>query len=97
MGIIPCTHQSEQLALYSAECGHFLPAQLVYRRRQLTLQNTICGRNPITVLLSLLQYEYAGKPEADNVRFNFVRYEQSSQCTSGRDSSVSYVSGVLTP
>lgn len=63
----------------------------------LTVQNTICGRNPITVLLNLLQYEYAGKPGADSVRFSFVRYEQSSKCTSGRDSSVSYVSGVLTP
>jgi len=27
--------------------------------------------------------------------FTFVRYEQSSKCLNGRDSSVSYVSGVL--
>jgi hypothetical protein len=27
--------------------------------------------------------------------FTFVRYEQSSQCLTGRDSSVSYVSGIL--
>jgi hypothetical protein len=27
--------------------------------------------------------------------FTFVRYEQSSKCVSGKDSSVSYVSGVL--
>lgn len=77
--------------------GHSNAAQLPRLNDQLTTQNTICGRNPITVLLSLLQYEYSGKAEADSVRFNFVRYEQSSQCTSGRDSSVSYVSGVLTP
>lgn len=81
---------------------HYRPTQntpqlLLLAEDTLTLQNTICGRNPITVLLNLLQYEYAGKASAENVRFNFVRYEQSSQCTSGRDSSVSYVSGILTP
>lgn len=61
------------------------------------MQNTICGRNPITVLLNLVQYRYAGKPGAEDVHFNFVRYEQSSRCETGRDSSVSYVSGVLRP
>ena len=58
-------------------------------------QNTICGRNPITVLMRLVQYAHA----ADEVKptFTFVRYEQSSKCMTGRDSSVSYVSGVLRP
>ncbi|RSH87910.1 uncharacterized protein EHS24_000428 [Apiotrichum porosum] len=60
-------------------------------------KNTICGRNPITVLLHLIQHEYAGKPGADDVTFDFVRYEQSSKCKDGRDSSVSYVSGILRP
>lgn len=60
-------------------------------------KNTICGRNPITVLLNLMQYRYGGKAGAENVHFNFVRYEQSSRCMTGRDSSVSYVSGVLRP
>ncbi|ODN78410.1 AmmeMemoRadiSam system protein B [Cryptococcus amylolentus CBS 6039] len=56
-------------------------------------KNTICGRSPITVLLNLVQHVYAdraGKPE-----FTFVRYEQSSRCVTGKDSSVSYVSGIL--
>jgi AmmeMemoRadiSam system protein B len=60
-------------------------------------KNTICGRNPITVLLNLVQYRYGGKAGAEDVHFNFVRYEQSSRCKTGRDSSVSYVSGVLRP
>lgn len=58
-------------------------------------QNTICGRAPITVLLHLVKTIYAGKPEAEQPHFSFVRYEQSSQCFSEHDSSVSYVSGVL--
>ncbi|WWC65628.1 AmmeMemoRadiSam system protein B [Kwoniella dejecticola CBS 10117] len=58
-------------------------------------KNTICGRNPITVLLHLIQHIYSEGPEEKKPVFSFVRYEQSSQCVSGRDSSVSYVSGVL--
>ncbi|KAL7424910.1 hypothetical protein Q5752_000597 [Cryptotrichosporon argae] len=58
-------------------------------------KNTICGRNPITLLVALIQHLYAKKPEAEQPHFVFVRYEQSSQCVSGRDSSVSYVSAVL--
>jgi predicted class III extradiol MEMO1 family dioxygenase len=49
------------------------------------------------VLLNLVQYRYGGKAGAEDVHFNFVRYEQSSRCKTGRDSSVSYVSGVLRP
>ncbi|KAK8849469.1 AmmeMemoRadiSam system protein B [Kwoniella newhampshirensis] len=56
-------------------------------------KNTICGRNPITVLLNLVQHVY--KDKAQKPQFTFVRYEQSSKCLNGRDSSVSYVSGVL--
>jgi predicted class III extradiol MEMO1 family dioxygenase len=58
-------------------------------------QNTICGRNPITLLVDLLQSLYADAPTEQQPKFTFVRYEQSSRCESGRDSSVSYVSGVL--
>ncbi len=57
------------------------------------MQNTICGRNPITVLVSLVQHLY--KDKEAKPEFTFVRYEQSSRCVTGRDSSVSYVSGVL--
>ncbi len=49
------------------------------------------------MLLNLVQYRYGGKAGAEDVHFNFVRYEQSSRCKTGRDSSVSYVSGVLLP
>lgn len=76
-----------------AHQGEFVDRQ----HGQSDLQNTICGRNPITVLLNLVQHRYAGKPGAENVHFNFVRYEQSSRCETGRDSSVSYVSGILRP
>lgn len=40
---------------------------------------------------------YGGTPAADCVNFAFVRYEQSSMCMNARDSSVSYVSGILRP
>jgi predicted class III extradiol MEMO1 family dioxygenase len=47
------------------------------------------------VLVSLVQYLYKEQEEEKAPEFVFVRYEQSSRCVSGRDSSVSYVSGVL--
>jgi predicted class III extradiol MEMO1 family dioxygenase len=52
-------------------------------------QNTICGRNPILLLLTMLEHEQA------DVVVKFVRYEQSSKCVGLRDSSVSYVSGLV--
>lgn len=57
-------------------------------------QNTICGRGPISLLVQLIQFVHA-EQEGPKPEFVFVRYEQSSQCVSGDDSSVSYVSGVL--
>jgi hypothetical protein len=64
--------------------------------RKLRWQNTVCGRNPITVLLQLLTH-VAQVDGQDDYEFVFVRYEQSSKCMTGSDSSVSYVSGVLRP
>ena len=52
-------------------------------------ENTICGRNPIQVLLKLMEvsaFEYAAE---------FVRYAQSNAVRSVRDSSVSYASAVI--
>ncbi|XP_006659272.1 protein MEMO1 isoform X2 [Oryza brachyantha] len=49
-------------------------------------ENTICGRHPISVFLNMLQHC------SSKVKIGFVRYEQSSQCKSMRDSSVSYAS-----
>lgn len=52
-------------------------------------RNTVCGRHPIGVLMGALEID------EDRVagRFKFVRYEQSSECTTTADSSVSYASG----
>ncbi|KMZ75764.1 Protein MEMO1 [Zostera marina] len=51
-------------------------------------ENTICGRHPISVFLHML------KNSLKNISINFMFYEQSSQCKSMRDSSVSYASAV---
>ncbi|KAJ7487653.1 MEMO1 family [Mycena galericulata] len=51
-------------------------------------KNTICGRHPIGVLLGALA---ALEPER-KAELKWVRYEQSSECLSVRDSSVSYAS-----
>lgn len=56
-------------------------------------KNTICGRHPIGVLvgaLAALEREHAKKPEV-----KWVRYEQSSECMTVRDSSVSYASAYV--
>ncbi|KAK3283050.1 hypothetical protein CYMTET_9238 [Cymbomonas tetramitiformis] len=52
-------------------------------------ENTICGRHPIGVLLNVVQFN-SGKFDV-----KFVQYEQSSQCQTANDSSVSYASGVF--
>uniref|UniRef100_A0A0E0LTI3 MEMO1 family protein n=1 Tax=Oryza punctata TaxID=4537 RepID=A0A0E0LTI3_ORYPU len=49
-------------------------------------ENTICGRHPISVFLSMLKHC------STKIKIGFVWYEQSSQCRSMRDSSVSYAS-----
>jgi hypothetical protein len=57
-------------------------------------KNTICGRHPIGVLLGALtelQDKYTKSP-----RLQWVRYEQSSQCLTIKDSSVSYASAYIT-
>jgi AmmeMemoRadiSam system protein B len=52
-------------------------------------QNTICGRNPILLLMHTLQI--AKTPLA----ITFVHYTQSSQCLSLDDSSVSYAAALV--
>lgn len=51
--------------------------------------NSICGKHPISILLQVMRS--SGLP----LQVQFVQYEQSSQCKNFRDSSVSYVSGVV--
>lgn len=56
-------------------------------------KNTICGRHPIGVLLgalAALEREQAKKAEVQ-----WVRYEQSNECLTVRDSSVSYASAYV--
>lgn len=55
-------------------------------------QNTICGRHPIGVLIAALAALEEG---GTSMQLQFTRYEQSSQCISVRDSSVSYASAFV--
>ncbi|KZT74664.1 UPF0103-domain-containing protein [Daedalea quercina L-15889] len=58
-----------------------------------TTKNTICGRHPIGVLLGALAVLQS---QGRVPHLKFVRYEQSSQCQTVRDSSVSYASAYIT-
>lgn len=59
-------------------------------------KNTICGRHPIGVLLGALsEIERGLEGESKNVTMKWVRYEQSSQCRTISDSSVSYASAYV--
>jgi predicted class III extradiol MEMO1 family dioxygenase len=56
-------------------------------------KNTICGRHPIGVLLgALAELETTGSVKP---RLQWVRYEQSSECETVKDSSVSYASAFV--
>ncbi|TFK77055.1 UPF0103-domain-containing protein [Pluteus cervinus] len=55
-----------------------------------TTKNTICGRHPIGVLLGALAALESEKEIHPTLKW--VRYEQSSACSTVRDSSVSYAS-----
>ncbi|KAH9287511.1 hypothetical protein KI387_031628, partial [Taxus chinensis] len=59
-----------------------------FRDYLLEYENTICGRHPISVFLHML------KNCSVRMNISFIQYEQSSQCRSMRDSSVSYASAV---
>jgi len=56
--------------------------------------NTICGRHPITVLLFAAQ-KCQGS-QSKSFSFSLAKYAQSSQCRLQSDSSVSYVSMLVT-
>ncbi|XP_057524839.1 uncharacterized protein LOC130804429 [Amaranthus tricolor] len=57
-----------------------------FKNYLLKFDNTICGRHPISVFLHML------KNISTKIKIKFLRYEQSSECKSMRDSSVSYAS-----
>jgi len=55
-----------------------------------TYHNTICGRNPILLLMQMMTLVSDGK-----FKMEWLHYAQSSQVIDAGDSSVSYASGVL--
>ncbi|OQV23226.1 Protein MEMO1 [Hypsibius exemplaris] len=57
--------------------------------------NTICGRNPILVLLGTVE-TVKKNSDKQNLALKFVQYAQSSPCKTTKDSSVSYASASLT-
>ncbi|KAL3874656.1 hypothetical protein ACJMK2_037638 [Sinanodonta woodiana] len=57
-------------------------------------QNTICGRFPIGIMLNAVD-AIRQNGNRYKMSFKFVKYDQSSQCKSMRDSSVSYAAGAL--
>ena len=56
--------------------------------------NTVCGRHPIGVIMSALEFVKADRPDGKQGHFHFLRYERSSDAVDVADSSVSYVSAI---
>jgi len=56
-------------------------------------QNTICGRNPICVMLQAA--EHFRQMNNHNHEMRFLKYSQSNKCRSANESSVSYAAGAL--
>ncbi|KAK0410138.1 hypothetical protein QR680_004970 [Steinernema hermaphroditum] len=56
-------------------------------------QNTICGRNPISVMLQAA--EHFRQMNNHTAEFRFLKYSQSNKCRNMKDSSVSYAAGAL--
>jgi len=63
----------------------------IYQKYQKEFENTICGRNAISILLNLIQ----NSSKKDKMKLEFVHYSQSSKANKSGDSSVSYGGGVL--
>ncbi|KAE8226275.1 hypothetical protein CF319_g1109 [Tilletia indica] len=87
-GMLAITHSASSTPSKTAGEAHARFA--AYLRET---KNTVCGRHPIGVLLGAL----ASLEEKEAVRSEcrFTRYEQSSQCMTVRDSSVSYASAFV--
>ncbi|KAL1957630.1 hypothetical protein VTO42DRAFT_5741 [Malbranchea cinnamomea] len=78
-------------------CGH----TRIFREALRNTGNTVCGRHPIGVIMAALEAVKGSESSASDTlessglfkgKFNFVRYERSSDPISVSDSSVSYVS-----
>lgn len=99
---VPAIHESisacDKACMSAIACGKPEAFLAVLRNTG----NTVCGRHPIGVIMAAIQeMEHAagggdgdGDGDADVARgrFNFTRYERSSDAISISDSSVSYVS-----
>ncbi|XWS72707.1 hypothetical protein CRYUN_Cryun02cG0063600 [Craigia yunnanensis] len=57
-----------------------------FKQYLLEYENTICGRHPISVFLHMLTNS------STKIKIKFLRYEQSSQCKTMRDSSLRFLS-----
>lgn len=57
--------------------------------------NTICGRHPIGVFLNMVAELKGGASNGHRMDLKFLKYAQSSQVKSPRDSSVSYASAAF--
>jgi AmmeMemoRadiSam system protein B len=55
--------------------------------------NTICGRHPIGIMMCAFEkLQETGHLSGESSRFEFIKYERSSDCEKLSDSSVSYAS-----
>ncbi|TKY85447.1 hypothetical protein EX895_005609 [Sporisorium graminicola] len=68
-------------------------ARLAFAQYLSSTKNTVCGRHPIGVLLAALAELEKSHDVKSECRF--TRYEQSSQCFTPQDSSVSYASAFV--
>lgn len=97
----PALHESisacDMACMAAIACGE----PQMFRRALRNTGNTVCGRHPIGVIMAAVEAVLASESTAGSAqenqgppkgRFNFVRYERSSDATSVSDSSVSYVS-----
>ena len=73
---------------FTAHSAHHDFAEYLSRTK-----NTICGRHPIGVLLGAIS---TLEKNGTVAKLQWVRYEQSSQCVTINDSSVSYASAYVT-
>ena len=58
--------------------------------------NTICGRHPIGVFLGAIKALRSHGSNGFKMRLQFRNYDQSNQCSSMSDSSVSYAAASFT-
>ncbi|KAH9460655.1 hypothetical protein MJO28_003640 [Puccinia striiformis f. sp. tritici] len=87
---IECLDKEALEAISIQDPSHAHETLIAYLKRT---KNTICGRHPIGVLLGCM----IKLQESSSIsqQLQFVRYEQSSQCMTVKDSSVSYASAYL--